>query len=1147
MQNLADKDLHNGALVALDYQTGELVAYVGSARLLRDARADRSSSRSTTSSARAIRQPGSAFKPFNYAVGIDDERVHGRARCSWTSPPTSAAATPRATPTTSSAARSGSATPCSSRSTSRRSRRWPSTTPDHVVRPGPGLRDAVPDRDDGRRAGARPGRRGGPARRPRHRLRHARQRRRRVAHTTILTIKDRAGDDVVEPYVAARAASRSSARRRPTSSPTSSPRTPTRRVNPFWGDSQSDDAGRRRRPGDAQDRHEQRRQGPQRLRLHRAADARQAATAGAYALAVGVWNGNSDNTPVSTADEPLFSIDVSTYVWQGFLNEASRRPGRSTDFAAAATASSRSRSTRGPALSPTAGDDAVDEWFIAGTQPDAAARRGHVRRARSCERDRASRTGFEGWLTADRDWIAPRRARPGHGRRARRNPDRVLLQQQLQAVRPVVGRRSSAAPAAASRARRRPASRPDARRERRRSRRSRIPSPSGSDGGAAALPDRRRRADARPSSRPSARARPRSRRPSRRRNRRPSRPRNRRPSRRPSRRRRRRRRPSRAVRRALATRARSGRADRPSSRCAASPSGAPGGRSWVRSTGRPRRRALGRAGPQRLGQDHPRCRSSASMHLWPTTRHGRRPRRALRPDRRARAVGVGSASAGSAVEGSLRHDLTPHVLIMTARHGATEPWWHVYDDADHDRAPRARSTGLGLGGARRPAVRDPVGRRAPADVHRPGAHARSRPAPPRRAGGQPGPRRARSAARRPRPAGRADRARRRSSCVTHHLEEIPPGFGHALVLADGRGRGGGPDRATCSATTCSRRVRAAARRSSSRDGRWSADAPVTDPHGADTRMSHRRPHDALMTDPDHARRPCPHAGRTSRGPRRGRAPGAAAALAPRRLRAAGRAAARRDVARRRDRPAGHRPPAARRQGLRRRPVRDQRQARPRGRSSSSSRCVIGAGLGLVARRVVRRSRWPASWPSASLGFLASLGDPLANPTMVAVQRRPSRSGSGCGSSAGSSIRGRSRGRRRRGSATVAATHARPVAPRRSCSAAGAIGVGALVAGARRSRACSSATDGARLRARDRRSRRRRRPCRPLAPEADLAPTIAGLTPIVMPNDHFYRIDTALLIPSVDADDWTLRIHGLVDRETTLTCASSSACRCSSST
>jgi DMSO/TMAO reductase YedYZ molybdopterin-dependent catalytic subunit len=59
---------------------------------------------------------------------------------------------------------------------------------------------------------------------------------------------------------------------------------------------------------------------------------------------------------------------------------------------------------------------------------------------------------------------------------------------------------------------------------------------------------------------------------------------------------------------------------------------------------------------------------------------------------------------------------------------------------------------------------------------------------------------------------------------------------------------------------------------------------------------------------------------------------------------------------------------------------------------------------------------------------------------------------------------------------------------------------------------------------------------PLAPEADLSPTVPGLTPIVEPTEDFYRIDTALLVPSVDTETWTLRIHGLVDRETTLTWA-----------
>jgi DMSO/TMAO reductase YedYZ molybdopterin-dependent catalytic subunit len=57
---------------------------------------------------------------------------------------------------------------------------------------------------------------------------------------------------------------------------------------------------------------------------------------------------------------------------------------------------------------------------------------------------------------------------------------------------------------------------------------------------------------------------------------------------------------------------------------------------------------------------------------------------------------------------------------------------------------------------------------------------------------------------------------------------------------------------------------------------------------------------------------------------------------------------------------------------------------------------------------------------------------------------------------------------------------------------------------------------------------------PLGPDADLSTTVPGLTPIVVPNDAFYRIDTALLVPSLGTDTWQLRIHGLVERETTLT-------------
>ena len=45
--------------------------------------------------------------------------------------------------------------------------------------------------------------------------------------------------------------------------------------------------------------------------------------------------------------------------------------------------------------------------------------------------------------------------------------------------------------------------------------------------------------------------------------------------------------------------------------------------------------------------------------------------------------------------------------------------------------------------------------------------------------------------------------------------------------------------------------------------------------------------------------------------------------------------------------------------------------------------------------------------------------------------------------------------------------------------------------------------------------------------------IAGITPIITPDDDFYIIDTRLSTPRVDATTWSLRIHGMVDREVTL--------------
>ena len=49
--------------------------------------------------------------------------------------------------------------------------------------------------------------------------------------------------------------------------------------------------------------------------------------------------------------------------------------------------------------------------------------------------------------------------------------------------------------------------------------------------------------------------------------------------------------------------------------------------------------------------------------------------------------------------------------------------------------------------------------------------------------------------------------------------------------------------------------------------------------------------------------------------------------------------------------------------------------------------------------------------------------------------------------------------------------------------------------------------------------------------ADLG--VPGVSPFVTSNRDFYRVDTALFVPAIDAETWTLRVHGMVDREFTL--------------
>src|SRR6185503_5381475 len=172
--------------------------------------------------------------------------------------------------------------------------------------------------------------------------------------------------------------------------------------------------------------------------------------------------------------------------------------------------------------------------------------------------------------------------------------------------------------------------------------------------------------------------------------------------------------------------------------------------------------------------------SVASMNLWPTTgtvdvlseRYGRTDARELR-----RRVGF----AGSAIEAAMRDDLTPETLIMTARHGAFEPWWHVYDAADHDRA-RALGARMGVGDQ----LAQPFGTLSAGERRRTTIARALMPDPEILILDEPMASLDLAARETPLADLEALAGESRPSVivlVSHHPEEIPAGFGHALVLA----------------------------------------------------------------------------------------------------------------------------------------------------------------------------------------------------------------------------------------------------------------------------------------------------------------------------------------------------------------------------
>jgi iron complex transport system ATP-binding protein len=179
----------------------------------------------------------------------------------------------------------------------------------------------------------------------------------------------------------------------------------------------------------------------------------------------------------------------------------------------------------------------------------------------------------------------------------------------------------------------------------------------------------------------------------------------------------------------------------------------------------------------------------ASLYLHPSTGEVRVLGELLgRTDVRRLRTRIGLASSSLAAQ--LRRELTATEIVMMAKHAALEPWWHTYDDEDRAAARRAL-TRLGMQAfAERSLGTLSSGEQQRVQLARslmgdPGLVLLDEPTAGLDLGG-----------REQLVAALAELAADPEApplvLVTHHVDEIPPGFTHALLLSEGRVLAAGP-------------------------------------------------------------------------------------------------------------------------------------------------------------------------------------------------------------------------------------------------------------------------------------------------------------------------------------------------------------------